>query len=319
VTPINLFGYLRSPEWTISAGLQNDVFAPRIPGMIDQTSALANSGNAGNSYRTQLKVARSVDLGGAGKLTLTGALAEPVSLVVSDDLSKRVENNGRPNVEAHASWAFGPPDEATLLKWPVLAVGVESDDLARPVAQSPVNAGLQRRALAPLLLAGTAQAQTPRPPPRGLWFDPTQLPSYTGRVERFINNPAGETDRLLFREGTQIVLPPTEAEAIRDAVRQGDALTVWGIRARAAPVVVMLAWARAASEGANFVAQPSWFAPTRRGTAASGTPAQATMRSTLRSHALPAGRVPLEVRRTGFAMTPRRRFQAHSVRISSHW
>jgi len=126
---------------------------------------------------------------------------------------------------------------------------------------------MQRRALAPLLLAGTAQAQTPRPPPRSLWFDPTQLPSYTGRVERFINNPAGETDRLLFREGTQIVLPPTEAEAIRDAVRQGDALTVWGIRARTAPVVVMLAWARAASEGANFVAQPSWFAPTRRGTA----------------------------------------------------
>ena len=142
VTPINLFGYLRSPEWTISAGLQNDVFAPRIPGMIDQTSALANSGNAGNSYRTQLKVARSVDLGGAGKLTLTGALAEPVSLVVSDDLSKRVENNGRPNVEAHASWAFGPPDEATLLKWPVLAVGVSglagdfrsfTDGIAGPV------------------------------------------------------------------------------------------------------------------------------------------------------------------------------------------
>jgi hypothetical protein len=124
-----------------------------------------------------------------------------------------------------------------------------------------------RRSLAPaLLLAGMAQAQTPRPPPSGLWFDPTQLPSYTGRVERFIDSPAGETDRLLFREGTQIVMPPTEAEAIRDAVRQGGALTVWGIRARAAPVVVMLAWARAASEGANFVAQPSWFAPSRRGT-----------------------------------------------------
>ncbi len=122
-------------------------------------------------------------------------------------------------------------------------------------------------ALALALLAGMGQAQTPRPPPSGLWFDPTQLPSYTGRVERFIHNPAGETDRLLFREGTQIVLPPFEAEAIREAVRQGDALTVWGIRARAAPVVVMLAWARVASEGANFVAQPSWFAPTRRGTA----------------------------------------------------
>jgi hypothetical protein len=124
-----------------------------------------------------------------------------------------------------------------------------------------------RRSLALALLASTAWAQTPRPPASGLWFDPTQLPSYTGRIERFIDNPAGETDRLLFREGTQIVLPPSEAEAIREAVRQGDALTVWGVRARAAPVVVMLAWARAASEGANFVAQPSWFAPTRRGTA----------------------------------------------------
>jgi hypothetical protein len=59
-----------------------------------------------------------------------------------------------------------------------------------------------------------------------------------------------------------------ESQVITSAtVRQGDALTVWGIRARAAPVVVMLAWARVASEGANFVAQPSWFAPTRRGTA----------------------------------------------------
>jgi hypothetical protein len=47
-----------------------------------------------------------------------------VSLVVSDNLSKRIENNGKPNVEAHASWAFGPPDAATLLKWPALSVGV---------------------------------------------------------------------------------------------------------------------------------------------------------------------------------------------------
>jgi hypothetical protein len=106
-----------------------------------------------------------------------------------------------------------------------------------------------------------------RAAPRGVWFDPTQLPSYTGRVERFIGNPAGEVDRLLFREGTQIVIPPAEAEAIREAVQEGDGMTVWGIRARAAPVVVMLAWARPGSEEANFVAQPSWFAPLRRGTA----------------------------------------------------
>jgi len=129
---------------------------------------------------------------------------------------------------------------------------------------------MRRQALAALggmmILARTAAAA--RAAPRGVWFDPTQLPSYTDRVERFIDNPAGETDRLIFREGTQIVFPPTEADAIREMVRDGGGLTVWGIRARTAPVVVMLAWARAGSQDANFVTQPSWFAPARRGTAA---------------------------------------------------
>jgi hypothetical protein len=118
-----------------------------------------------------------------------------------------------------------------------------------------------RRGFCMSILAGAAVAATPR----GLWFDPTQLPSYTGRVEFFIDNPAGETDRLIFREGTQIVLPPAEAAEIREAVHDGTALTVWGIRARAAPVVVMLAWSAAGAESANFVTQPSWFPPVLRG------------------------------------------------------
>src|SRR3712207_9536353 len=36
--------------------------------------------------------------------------------------------------------------------------------------------------------------------PSGLWFDPTQLPSFTGTVERYLINPRGEVDRLLFRD-----------------------------------------------------------------------------------------------------------------------
>ena len=101
---------------------------------------------------------------------------------------------------------------------------------------------------------------------RGVWFDPTQLPSYSGRLERALMNPAGEFDRLLFREGAQIVFPPSEAGDINEAVRPGDAMTVWGIRARLAPVITMLAWSKAEGEPPRFVAQPSWFAPTRRGT-----------------------------------------------------
>ncbi|TCH96162.1 hypothetical protein EJV46_21515 [Roseococcus sp. SYP-B2431] len=102
--------------------------------------------------------------------------------------------------------------------------------------------------------------------PRGLWFDPTQLPSYSGRLERWISNPAGEVDRGLFREGTQFVFPPSEAEALMGAIERGGSIAVWGIRARTAPVVTLLAWAKVDSDPASFVERPAWFASTATGT-----------------------------------------------------
>ncbi len=116
--------------------------------------------------------------------------------------------------------------------------------------------------LAALALPAAAWAQGVR----GLWFDPAQLPSYSGRLDRYIVNPAGEIDRLLYREGAQVVFPASEAQEIAEAVRPGDSMMVWGIRARSAPVITMLAWAKAEGDRPHFVAQPSWFAPTRRGT-----------------------------------------------------
>lgn len=101
---------------------------------------------------------------------------------------------------------------------------------------------------------------------RGVWFDPTQLPSYSGRLDRYLINPAGDIDRLLFREGAQVVFPPSEAADIGEAVKQGEGITVWGIRSRNAPVITMLAWSKTDNDRPRFVAQPSWFAPTRRGT-----------------------------------------------------
>lgn len=90
-----------------------------------------------------------------------------------------------------------------------------------------------------------AMAQAPgNPPPRAHFrFDPTQLPAFTGTVDRYLANPAGETDALLFREGPQVVFPPDMAEAVRRAAPAGQPLIVWGIRAREAPVITMLAFA----------------------------------------------------------------------------
>ncbi len=75
-----------------------------------------------------------------------------------------------------------------------------------------------------------------------LWFDPTQLPTFTGTVESYLPNPRGEIDRLVFREGPQVVFPPDLAEGVRQAAPPGRPITVWGIRARNAPVITMLAY-----------------------------------------------------------------------------
>jgi hypothetical protein len=107
-------------------------------------------------------------------------------------------------------------------------------------------------ALLPALLPGRGAAQPP--PARGavaeFWFDPTQLPSFTGTVERYLINPRGETDALLFREGPQIVFPPEFGAAVRQVAPPGRPIIVWGIRARHAPVITVLAFA------ANDEAEP---------------------------------------------------------------
>jgi hypothetical protein len=111
---------------------------------------------------------------------------------------------------------------------------------------------MRRRAVLGGLLAApvAARAQDPapdRPAARrranDFWFDPTQLPAFTGIVERYLINPRGETDALLFREGPQVVFPPEFGQVVRDAVPPGRPIVVWGIRARQAPVITMLAFA----------------------------------------------------------------------------
>ncbi|MDB5371878.1 MAG: hypothetical protein JWP04_520 [Belnapia sp.] len=94
------------------------------------------------------------------------------------------------------------------------------------------------------LVSGPAMAQATRG--SDLWFDPTQLPSFTGTVERYLPNPRGETDALVFREGPQVVFPPDVGAAVRAAVSPGRPIIVWGIRARTAPVITMLAFAPSA-------------------------------------------------------------------------
>ncbi|WP_372623963.1 hypothetical protein [Falsiroseomonas sp.] len=97
--------------------------------------------------------------------------------------------------------------------------------------------------LAAMPVAALAQGPPPRSAVAEFWFDPTQLPAFTGTVERYLINPRGETDALLFREGPQIVFPPEFGDAVRQAAAPGRPIIVWGIRARHAPVITVLAFA----------------------------------------------------------------------------
>ena len=97
-----------------------------------------------------------------------------------------------------------------------------------------------------------------------LWFDPTQLPSFTGVVERYLLNPEGKIDRLLFREGPQIILPGPVGNEVARKIEPGQSIVVWGIRARKAPVIIMLAWAKDTNSTPRFVERPSWGIGTYR-------------------------------------------------------
>jgi len=94
-----------------------------------------------------------------------------------------------------------------------------------------------------------------------LWFDPTQLPSFTGVVDRYLLTPEGKTDRLLFREGPQVIFPEHVAEDIMGEVDPGRPIIVYGIRARRVPVITLLAWAKDSSTQPRFVDRPSWSFP----------------------------------------------------------
>ncbi len=123
--------------------------------------------------------------------------------------------------------------------------------------------GLPGLALALLCfsLAQPVGAQERPAPPAAVaefWFDPTQLPSFTGTVERYLVNPRGEVDSLLFREGPQVVFPPDLAEMIRTAAPPGRPIVVWGIRARQAAVITMLAFAPNAETSPGVVDRFYW-------------------------------------------------------------
>jgi hypothetical protein len=110
--PALMYADLRNDKWRIAIGQQVDVFAQRIPNLIDGYFALASSGCVGNSSRGQIRAEHYIPAGPDGKVTLTLAASQPVSTYYSKDLKNNSENNGVPNAEWAVKYQSGADPNA---------------------------------------------------------------------------------------------------------------------------------------------------------------------------------------------------------------
>ncbi|HMF16679.1 MAG TPA: hypothetical protein VKE98_05695 [Gemmataceae bacterium] len=103
--PIEAYAQLKNEDWRFAAGLQMDIFNPLNP-MVLPFSLLGASGNTG-AFRGQLRVERYLHPSGDSDITLTAGISDPVPTTVNNSFRVN-EDNGWPNVETRAAWAFGP-------------------------------------------------------------------------------------------------------------------------------------------------------------------------------------------------------------------
>jgi len=118
------FAYIdaTSDKWRFAAGLQQDVFSPMMPTMVDRMSAFAGSGNAGNSFKPQLRVERFF-VKGTDRLVIQGAIADALPSNIKPGFVDSTENTGVPNLEGRIAWTRGNDREATL-PWPKYVLGL---------------------------------------------------------------------------------------------------------------------------------------------------------------------------------------------------
>ncbi len=124
ILPSLLYADLKNDRWRFAVGQQMDVFAERVPEMVDGFFALAASGCAGNSSRGELRAERFIPVG-KGRLTLTAALAEPITSYISPSFKNNTADNGLPNLEAALRYHSGS-NHGSLLPYDGIELGVSA-------------------------------------------------------------------------------------------------------------------------------------------------------------------------------------------------
>lgn len=103
--PLQAWGELRNEKWRFAGGRMFDVFAPGLPTVLP-FSVLAGSGNAGNSFRGQLRAERYFVLSSDVQWTVQAALSSPINTAIDPTFGVS-EDNGYPNFEGRVALGLG--------------------------------------------------------------------------------------------------------------------------------------------------------------------------------------------------------------------
>jgi hypothetical protein len=98
-------------------------------------------------------------------------------------------------------------------------------------------------AIALTVFGGFSLSQEVLPPPPGdaatppAIYDPQQFPATRGELERLTLTARGDIDGFILKDGTEVKTAPGLSTQIAFAIKQGDRVTVHGLRAAALPLV----------------------------------------------------------------------------------
>ncbi|TWT81291.1 hypothetical protein CA13_27420 [Planctomycetes bacterium CA13] len=107
--PLLAFGELKNTDWRFAAGLQFDVFNPRLPTVLP-FAGLSGSGNSGNAFRGQVRLERYFNPSEDVQWTIQMALSEPIATSIDPLFRLLSEDNGWPNIELRLALGVGAPE-----------------------------------------------------------------------------------------------------------------------------------------------------------------------------------------------------------------
>lgn len=73
------------------------------------------------------------------------------------------------------------------------------------------------------------------------WIDPDSLSPVKSKVARFLFNPHGDADGMLLVNGTEAHFPPHLSRKVLKGIQPGDAVTLYGVKPKAADMIACVA------------------------------------------------------------------------------